>query len=122
MNEKTSQLIEQLATKLGTTSEYLWGVLLKQAQVQVISDIVFIVIVSILIIILWKVYLYAARNGAYSEATTEMTFVYGFPTILAAIALFCMSVAALHDLFQLPTLILNPEYWALKEILNAINQ
>lgn len=31
MNEYTTQLIEELATKLGTTSEYLWGVLKLQA-------------------------------------------------------------------------------------------
>lgn len=33
MEEKTIKLIEQLAQKLGTTTEYLWAVLLKQAPI-----------------------------------------------------------------------------------------
>lgn len=33
MNEQTAKLLEQLASKLGTTSEYLWNILLKQAPI-----------------------------------------------------------------------------------------
>jgi len=31
MDSKTAQLIEQLAQKLGTTTEYLWSILIRQA-------------------------------------------------------------------------------------------
>lgn len=37
MNEQTTKLIEQLATKLGTTVEYLYNVLIQQARVEIIT-------------------------------------------------------------------------------------
>lgn len=33
MDDKTLQVVTDLASKLGTTAEYLWGVLLKQAPI-----------------------------------------------------------------------------------------
>ena len=33
MNEATAKLIEELAAKLGTTAEHLWGVLVRQAPI-----------------------------------------------------------------------------------------
>ena len=45
MEENTTALLEKLAEKLGTTTEYLWGVLLSQAPIYAISYVVILLIV-----------------------------------------------------------------------------
>lgn len=41
MNEQTVKLVEQLAQKLGTTTEYLWNVLIKQAPISAAIDMIY---------------------------------------------------------------------------------
>ena len=40
MNEKTEQLLQSLADKLGTTTEYLWTILVNQAKFDVIVSLI----------------------------------------------------------------------------------
>ena len=56
MNEQTTKLITDLASKLGTTTEYLWGVLIKQALYSVITDLAFLIFSVIYGFVLYKVY------------------------------------------------------------------
>lgn len=49
MNDNTRQLLEQLAVKLGTTVEHLWGVLIRQAPVSgLISILGYIAVIAVL--------------------------------------------------------------------------
>ena len=41
MNDQTLELIRDLAEKLGTTTEHLWGVLMTQAFISGIGDVIF---------------------------------------------------------------------------------
>jgi len=54
MNENTAKLIEQLAQKLGTTSEYLWGVLLKQASISATVTLLKTIAILLFGWFLWK--------------------------------------------------------------------
>jgi hypothetical protein len=38
MDDKTFQALTNLATKLGTTAEHMWGVLLRQAPITGVID------------------------------------------------------------------------------------
>lgn len=44
MDEKYYELLERIATKLGTTAEHLWGVMVKQAPISGITDLISIVV------------------------------------------------------------------------------
>ena len=70
MNENTARLLDNLATKLGTTSEYLWSVLLKQAPISgwiaVVEIVIFVVgIVAIAIIFNIHTAIIAFANPEY---------------------------------------------------------
>ena len=41
MNDQTLELIRDLAEKLGTTTEHLWGVLVTQAYISGVGDVIF---------------------------------------------------------------------------------
>ena len=47
MNDQTALLLKQLADKLGTTTEYLWAVLLKQAPITCTVQLTVIIITFI---------------------------------------------------------------------------
>ncbi len=54
MSEKTEQLLRELAQKLGTTAEHLWGVLIKQAYVDSIIGIIVFTLAALFAWWLWR--------------------------------------------------------------------
>lgn len=119
MEENTAKLIEQLANKLGTTSEYLWKVFLKQAPIDATITLVQDVIIVIFGIILYKLHKkflkkkeIPYRSSMYDDneflrvAMAAGAFIF---IIIAAIAFFCFG-DIVNGYF-------NPEYWALNKIL-----
>ena len=123
MNEQTLKLIEQLAQKLGTTSEYLWSILLKQAPIEattLLCQTVFVVIYGIFI---WETHKYLSEkvnNGKYIETRYEE---YEEKAVLPmAVAVFIFMICFIACFFCFGNIIngyFNPEYWALEKILNA---
>ena len=129
MDEKTTMLIEQLAAKLGTTAEYLWKVLVKQAAIDAVYSGLWIIAT-----VIFGCYLYwqhkrncvvKSRRGvnrtAYGsigftgegDGSTEAMVV----GVLIFICLFFYSIACINDAVNG---IFNPEYWALQEILETV--
>jgi Na+(H+)/acetate symporter ActP len=109
MNETTNQMLKLLADKLGVATEYLWSALLRQAPVSsatgLIGDIVLIVIFTLI----WRKIRPAALGEDFSFYP-EAYFLVGFVSLFAL----------LWILSSLPSQIsgfLNPEYWALQQLL-----
>ena len=106
MNET---LLRELAEKLGTTVEHLWGVLVKQAP---ISAGINILTITVWIIVLIIVGFYMRRKAVQWDKDIAPVL-WGMFWAFAAGAF-----AALCIIFgETVTALVNPEYWALKEIL-----
>lgn len=119
MNEQTAALLNNLATKLGTTSEYLWSVLIRQAF---IDGCVTLAQYAVLLLAWFAAYK-LLKNGKkileYADNhDLEGPLVIG--GILSAIALAICSVIAFCYLSIAFSAFFNPEYWALHEILSAL--
>jgi len=116
--ENLAPLLEKLAEKLGTTSTYLWGVLVKQAFIDGILSIVFCVLVAVWTFALCRVHISFMKKDKYDGYGNGSirSFIMG---MLAILTLFLL-IAVLICLYNIPTAFLNPEYWALKEVLSAI--
>jgi len=112
MEEKAIELLEQLAVQLGTTAEYLWGVLVRQAYVNaiisIIIEIVFFIFIATYIKLLIK-YIHKSDSDDYGIPL----FIGGFISII----MFGFMIGGILDIV---TGFVNPEYWALKEILRLI--
>jgi hypothetical protein len=109
MNDKTAEIIKQLADKLGTTAEHLWGVLIKQAPISSSIDLMFD---AILIGLMAYVWVKLVKHDADAEDKI----------MLGIILTIVCGVAALAMMASLPTTIagfVNPEYWALKQLLSS---
>jgi hypothetical protein len=120
MNDNTVILLEQLANKLGTTSEYLWSILLKQAYISAITDLIFVIVIWLSGIILLSLHLYFSGykrdNSLYDDYEDFLPMI----MIVAALIWTVLFVVSIIIISSIVTAFINPEYWALKQILNAI--
>lgn len=117
MNEETTKLIRELAEKLGTTTEHLWAVLIRQAP---ISSLVDLVLIPALAMALWL----SLRIASKGVKGLEESFNHDDQNIIMTLgggAFFCLFAILLAfllcDLDLAIAGLLNPEYWALKQII-----
>lgn len=122
MDEKTLQSLTALANKLGTTAEYLWGVLLKQAPIAGVTSIFISAVWIMLTVILVR---FVLKKTTAPQKTKEDPYPHadwcgdGAAVALTAVFFFVvLSAFAMIDAFPMAiAAIVNPEYWALKQIL-----
>jgi len=117
-------VIEGIAQKLGVTVEYLWGIMVRQAYIDGISEIIWGGIFSILTIISIFIgktfYKKATANGKIMDLyklDAEGTVC----CLSITIAIICIVFAAIVFTDGLK-LFLNPEYKAFKDIVNQFKR
>ena len=123
MDEKTLQALTALAEKLGTTAEYLWGVLLKQAPIAGITYLAVMVAWGIAIA-MWARFVQrktatpAATDGnRYPCAEWHDEFGVGLAWASVFVAGLIFAIIAGGSLSTVIAAIFNQEYWALKQVL-----
>lgn len=126
MNDKTTELLEKLAGKLGTTSEYLWGVLIKQAPISAtvkLGELIFTIIMGF---VLWKIHKWLCeKRGPYNsiesryEEYGELAY---FPMGLAFVGWGIVMIITFFMINNIIAGFFNPEYWALNFILVSLEQ
>lgn len=122
MNEQTNQLLRDLAEKLGTTSEYLWAALMRQAP---ISGTVNLLVIALWIIAMYWTYRLLIRKTKkppisksdpypISEMDSDSAYwgwvAWWISAVLLAFTVGCSMEMIVASLF-------NPEYWSLKQLL-----
>ncbi len=124
MNDNTTKLLEQLAAKLGTTTEYLWRVLLKQAPIEATTTLIQCIIVWIGGIVLYKLHKRFSKKiqtGGYSEnAYDKHEVALILPMVIVAIVWGVMFLVTFFCMSDIIVGYFNPEYWALKEVLDSV--
>ena len=114
MDEKTLQALNALANKLGTTAEYLWGVLLRQAPITGALDLA-VMAAWVAACVLLVRFVRRKTRGEDPEWSDEMGRVFAWAGAACACALTALIVGL--EFGQAVTAIVNPEYWALRQIL-----
>ena len=115
MNE-LAPVIEKIAESLGTTAGELWAVLLVQAPISAVTDIIQYAAL-IACIVFWPTYV-KGKCADIKDGTIEdenMAWI--------VIGWVILTVFAIAMFFSFPMTIaklLNPEYWAFMEILDKI--
>ena len=121
MNDNTAKLLEQLANKLGTTSEYLWQILLKQAPIDAT-----ITLIQTIGVILFGVLLYRLHKNFSKEEHGTYDSMYhnnsglAIPMFIACLIFIVLAIATFICMGSIITGYFNPEYWALEKILSSI--
>lgn len=119
--ENLTELLEKLAEKLGTTTEYLWGVLIKQAPISAASDLLYFILVVFGGIVLYKVHRKLAKEEDDGDSIyydlEEAAIV---PMVFASIVWAILFIVCFFSIDNIITGFFNPEYWALDEVMSLI--
>ena len=117
--EELTGLLEKLAEKLGTTTEYLWGVMINQAPIDAIVGIVLIVLCALLYIpFIWYIK-WMSRNWD-DIVVDDMEITHVFASVIIGIIMIVFTIISICDINNIATAFFNPEYWALNKVLGLI--
>jgi hypothetical protein len=120
MNKETLDLLHQLAAKLGTTADHLWAILVRQAFVSGCTDLLFYMFTLAIVCATAKKT--KRWTAAMKEADEEPVALFYAGTISASwvlsLVFIIVSVVSIQDTVAA---FVNPEYWALKQILSAVS-
>lgn len=122
MDEKAMEALTALANNLGTTAEYLWDVLLRQAPITGVINLAMMASWVVLTVMWCK---FVLRKTTAPKPTDEKPTPQAEWREEAAIFAWFSAVAlvlitALSVTVNFPTTLaalINPEYWALRKIL-----
>lgn len=120
MNDKLTNLLEQLATKLGTTAEYLWKVLVAQARVSAVTALVVFALTIFYAILVWRTHMKLSKPIGKYDSLYEKNEGNISAMILMVVILAAMFIWSLFGISDMINGFFNPEYWALKEVLKSI--
>ncbi len=122
LQEELLTRLDLLAAKLGVTSEHLWGVLIKQARIEVIESILTLIVVVMGILAcayFWrKIIEFSTFDGSDLRLGGSVGSI--ALNIFFSGLLLILSIGAFMDIMNIPTLLFNPEYWALQKVLGAL--
>lgn len=118
MEKELELVIDKLAEKLGTSVEFLWSVLIKQAYVYVTYSAFGFLIILLAGFIIYKIHKKLHRNNSYKEEDGEFYMTIIFVSFLAWI--FTMGFFLVFNISEVVTALLNPEYWAINKIISKL--
>lgn len=124
--EQLTKLLETLAAKLGTTAQYLWAVLIKQARVDATIDLLLLLLSGAVVFILLRLHLRFSKEIAGTHQYNENTLYQKHgemlvgPMILGAAIFSILFIAQLMCVGTIVSGFLNPEYWALNKVLGQL--
>jgi len=114
MNENTLQFLNELSIKLGTTSEYLWGVLIRQAPIDGWINLS-VMAVWVAVGVFALIFFYKKINDESWDE--EFTVALLGISILSFVIIIVVAGICFSDTVGA---IVNPEYWAFQKILSSI--
>lgn len=124
MNEQTIKLLEQLAKKLGTTTEYLWTVLIKQAPIDSTLTLFQILLVIIFGIVLYRVHKRFLKENDNTDSRSiydEYDEYAKYPMFILTIVFAFLIVVSIFSIESVVNGYFHPEYWALNKVLSSLS-
>ncbi|HYD91835.1 MAG TPA: hypothetical protein VEA37_10160 [Flavobacterium sp.] len=116
-----TDLLDKLASELGTTAEYLWSVLIKQAPISATVTLIQIAILCVIGFYLYKAHKRFAQLDQNNDSMYDNQFYLGPVMMCVFLVWGFLIVVAFFSIDEIFYGYFNPEYWALQKILNTLN-
>lgn len=123
MKATTEELVRELAAEMGTTTEYLWSVLVKQAPITGVTHLVVVGGWMTVSVLAFKLLRRKTTGNPEAERPQER-----YPELDGEVALLAWSgwatvsvlifIIGTFEALEAIKALLNPEYWALNQILS----
>lgn len=125
MKDQNNLLFEKLAEKLGTTTEYLWQILIKQAFVDSTITLIQVILVILFGFFLYKKHKQLCKEKEYTPNHLETGYSYYgekaiFPMYIGAAIFVILIIISFCLLESIYNGFFNPEYWALNKALESL--
>lgn len=121
MEDKIIGILQTLADKLCTTVDHLWGVLVVQAKVAALTQGLETAVIGLITFLLWRL-----RTKMLVQKNRDHYGEYNIAVYLYLIAMSACVIVFGINLFVFIEVaskaILNPEYWALTQILHLVGK
>ena len=119
--KELSPIITKIANQLGVASEHIWGVLVRQAYVEGITDLMLCLVIIVLTVCYWKFIRYAHKKICYqSEKDSWDSDILAPIYVTGAILGFIGAILFVIGMSSAVGKFLNPEYYALQILTNLI--
>ena len=118
--QELTLFLEKMAEKLGTTTEYLWSILLKQAPIFGYMYFFGGFLILILGLLLYRFHKKCKANWDVDKTLYDKDEWRWSLNIILLIVFLIVSIMWLVNLPRAITSFMNPEYWALQEIIKQI--
>ena len=116
MNEATAKLIEELAAKLGTTAEHLWGVLVRQAPISAAVNAALTLAWVVALVCGWR---FAVRSMKLANKDSIMHDEVVRACVIVTLILVSIATAVAITIGSVGCVsaFANPEFWALEQVM-----
>ncbi len=110
--EKATEYIETLASSLGVAAEHVYGILVRQ---QVAEGVTTLIMFGVVYLVLGIVVGVAVKKSDF-----DYECIANYVAVIGCIVLIFVSVFAFVDVGDAIMKVMNPEYYAIKEIMDVI--
>ncbi|MGG1018587.1 hypothetical protein ABE151_04270 [Bacillus paralicheniformis] len=117
--DKAMEYIDKLAEKLGVAAEHVYGVLVKQAFANGVTDAI-IGAVFLMIAVVAGVIITKIAVKAYESDCGAWDVEWGLLVIIVGLSVILPGVFGIYVITEGIKALINPEYYAIKEILDTI--
>ena len=120
MNEQIMEILRVLAEKFGTTTEFLWSVMIRQAYVTGITQIIGFILAGIFVFG-WNRYVWGLRlpEEPQEDRGVDKTFGIMMARLIGVVGAGLWALIFLCVFTDITTALVNPEYWALKQLIGG---
>lgn len=122
--EKVTEYIDSIAAKMGVAAEHVYGILIRQQIAEGVADIITAVLILIVGYIVCKYFTKLTRGKAARAKEKWITDIDDDIVVFLRYAVwvvyFVLAIIAVCTVPGAITKLINPEYYAIKEILDAL--
>jgi hypothetical protein len=118
----TQDQIQQIINKLDSLGSGAWEVYIRQARIELISNIFWILLGLAIFYITIKYWQLVKKEDDGQHMFTETIIGNGWLFIGCIVSIFAdiFALVCISSVFEIPTLLFNPKYWAIQHILGSI--
>jgi hypothetical protein len=114
------EMLDKLSQQLGVASSKIWEWSILQVKVDLITDIVVILLAIGLTLLFAKYSIRTYKNWDDICYSTQGNIIVAL--VIFGALLFIFDIFAIISIFELPRLIINPEYSAFQNIMNQLSK
>jgi len=114
IENKIAEMLGQLADKLGVASAKIWEWSLLQVEVEVVTNIIIILLAILTTVVFIKLL------KKFDKATDLIEEALAVGLVVSGIAGIVLIIASVFAMFELPKLLINPEYAAFQNIIEQL--